>query len=152
MDTTDRDSRESIREEHAAIRNTLATIEKTVNEYPGPGAARSWLEEVQTGLDRLQGMLLHHFKYEERSGMFDEIRETWPAAANQCRTLLGDHDRLLRRLEEIRRDLAARRETGGSAGGLGELVTAWIRDLADHEGRENELLFDSIEGGPPAQD
>jgi hypothetical protein len=152
MGTTDPDAHESIRSEHGSIRKTLGQIERTVADYPGPGAEPAWLGGIRERLDELHTLLRDHFRYEERSGMFDDIRDHLPATSDECRSLLGDHDRLLRRLEEIRGDAARRSETGASAGGLGERVLEWIRDLSDHENRENELLLDAIEGGPQAQD
>ena len=150
-DPTDRPY-DRVLEEHADLRADLARTEEIVSGYPPKDREMAWLEEVLADLDRLQASLAAHFNHEESCGMFESIEEEFPAASRKCRDLIAEHDRMLGDLEVMRRNGRGMLERGESPRGFNDRVLEVIQALRDHEERENDLLYLSIDGGPQAQD
>jgi hypothetical protein len=139
-------------EEHADLRGVLARTGEIVSGYPPKDRELPWLEEVLDDLERLRTTLAAHFEHEESSGMFESIEEEFPAASRECRDLLAEHDVILADLEKIREDGRGMLERQESPRGFNDRVLELIQVLRDHEARENDLLYLSIDGGPQAQD
>lgn len=129
--------------EHRALHALLADIEKEAGEAGGGGAAA---ETLSSRLDRLRERLAAHFDDEEKSGLFEQIRELAPEQAHECAKLCDQHIGLLSQLDGLRG--AEARATDNWTQG----VRALLARLAEHESRENELLTRVLDGSVEAQD
>jgi hypothetical protein len=99
-------------------------------------------------LDDLRERLAAHFDGEERSGLFEQIRELAPEQAHECAKLCDEHLSLLKRVDHLR---AAETEVRQSPEWLAG-VRVLLSELSRHEAAENELLTRVLDGGDQAQD
>jgi hypothetical protein len=129
--------------EHRALHALLAEIEKETGEAAGSAA-----DALVSHLDSLRDRLAAHFDGEERSGLFEQIRELAPEQAHECAKLCDEHLDLLRELDDLRSVEARARKAGTWRDGVRTLLAR----LADHESKENELLTRVLDGSMEAQD
>jgi hypothetical protein len=127
--------------EHRALHALLDEIEKA---SAGPDTATT----LAARLDVLRERLAAHFDGEERSGLFEQVRELAPEQAHECAKLCDEHLDLLRQVDELRAADRGTRSTADWAQG----VRGVLAHLGRHESRENELLTRVLDGSMEAQD
>ncbi|HXY40530.1 MAG TPA: hemerythrin domain-containing protein [Vicinamibacteria bacterium] len=132
--------------EHGTLRQLLSRV---VAAFGGPtslGAAGP--DVVSARLDTLRGPLAAHFDEEERAGLFEQIEEQAPEHSASCIRLRRQHQRLLQRLDLLRRATPLERR--------GPSWTREVRSLVDdiygHEACETDLLTRALDGGTAAGD
>ncbi|HEX9734305.1 MAG TPA: hypothetical protein VGG06_20225 [Thermoanaerobaculia bacterium] len=129
---TERDaaSIEQIADEHRALGESLARLEKTTD-----------LHLLMPRLEKLRSQLEHHFAGEEASGGLREtVRAKTPFLLAALDRIFEEHRRFLGDLDELTEKTRA-----CLAGPVAEILTsisALTRLLRDHEVREAELLSD----------
>ncbi len=143
---------EEVLEQHKHLRASLEAIEAAMKNSPVAASRPAWIAELHDRFAALRPLLDSHFADEEKTGLFERIEQSWPAAAAACRKLRDEHRTLVERLDAL---LAKAKDVSAGKAEFHPLVVdacALMRDLAFHEERENELIFQSLEGGPGAQD
>lgn len=90
--------------EHQELRNLTATL-KTFLDAPRPEigvpGAHAWATELAEQLLRLHDKVFRHFRYEESSGVLEDIVRETPQAAAAVDVLRRDHDRMLADLRAL---------------------------------------------------
>lgn len=126
--------REKILEEHRRIAELASSI----------ADARD-LDEMATGLQRLQSLLEPHFQREEElDGLHDSIRERAPHYVAAVKRLGEEHGALLAELRDLRARVG--QCAAGRIDAFGEIQQGFrtlVRDLREHEARENEVFLDT---------
>jgi hypothetical protein len=130
--------------EHRALRSLLDEIEEATARPTSPKARGRLVER----LDAVRERLAAHFDGEERSGLFEQIRELAPDRAQDCAKLCDEHLSLLKRVDDLRTVGPGVRDTPEWLAGVRVLLS----ELAHHESAENELLTRVLDGGDQAQD
>jgi hypothetical protein len=90
--------------EHQELRSLIASL-KTFLDAPRPeiGApgAHTWATDLAEQLLRLHDKVFRHFRYEESSGVLEDIVRETPQAAAAVDVLRRDHDRMLADLRAL---------------------------------------------------
>ncbi len=130
--------------EHGTLRQLLTRV---VAAFGGPTAlGAAGPDVVAARLDTLRGPLAAHFDEEERAGLFEQIEERAPEHASTCTRLRRQHQRLLQRLDLLRR--ASPVERRGPA--WTREVRTLVDDIYGHEACETDLLTRALDGGAAA--
>ncbi|HVO12016.1 MAG TPA: hemerythrin domain-containing protein [Vicinamibacteria bacterium] len=132
--------------EHDSLHQLLRRV---VAAFGGPTSLGAGGPDVVAArLDALRGPLAAHFDEEERAGLFEEIEERAPEHASTCTSLRRAHQRLLQRLDTLRRASPLERR--------GPAWTREVRSLVDeiyrHEASETDLLTRALDDGTAAAD
>lgn len=103
-------------------------------------------------LGRLRETLEHteaHFRFEEHNGYMEVLRKREPHLTRIIDALAHEHRELSDALSVLIAEVEARPalESAGAA-----KVRAWMRQLRDHERRENELVQDTLNRDMAAED
>ena len=130
--------------EHRALHALLEEIEEASGAAGGVAAT----ETLTARLDTLRERLAAHFDGEEKSGLFEQIKELAPEQAHECAKLCDEHLSLLQRVDDLR---TAGPEVQATAAWT-EGVRTMLSELAHHEAVENELLTRVLDGAMEAQD
>lgn len=130
---------ETVLEEHRQLRLLISDL-RTFLENPRPTAgkpgAHSWASELAARLVKLHDGLFRHFRYEEESGMAEEIVLRHPRVSAEMDRLMADHPEILGELRSITAELLDYSE--GRAPEDPALRTR-IRSVLDHlESHERE--------------
>jgi hypothetical protein len=120
--------------EHMTLRQLLAQVITAFGGATALGATGP--DVVAARLDTLRGPLHAHFDEEERAGVFERLEQRAPEQASACAALRREHDRLLQRLDSLRRATPVERRSHNWTRG----VRAFIDEMRAHEQREAELL------------
>lgn len=138
-------SYEQILEEHQEIHRMTDELREYLDR-PRPDVtdeaeAHLWAEGLSRRLVELHDKLSHHFREEETSGLFKELRRTFPRAASQTREIEGQHRTLMRELRAILPEALRFAEAREGAGpGLRRRTVGLLDQLNEHEAAENELI------------
>jgi len=138
--------------EHADLRRVLHRIESMLANPPDPAGRLPWLKDLCDRLREYKPRLDAHFAAEEDGGLFDEIEDHSPGAAEAARKFCAEHPELIGRLEDLIE--AASRKAADDAGFQSLLAQArdLVHTLESHEERENDLLYRVLDGGDAALD
>jgi len=121
------DAARVIRQEHEEIKELLRRIAETKD-----------MESLLPQLEALRRLLAVHFEHEEApSGLASAADE--PRLAAQAERIFEEHGLFLSTMDDLVRQIRA------SLDGHRDVlrgVTALVRQLHDHEGRENALMLD----------
>jgi uncharacterized protein (UPF0335 family) len=121
---------QQIHDEHEELKTLLKGLE-----------AAEDLESLLPGLGKLRQLLEEHFEHEESPGVFDRVvREKQTHLLPRVEELVEEHREFLADLD----DILARGRAGKDPAGVRERFLRLSRRLHDHEGRENELMFDTF--------
>jgi hypothetical protein len=132
--------------EHVTLRQLLGRV---IAAFGGPTALGAGGPDVVAArLDALRGPLAAHFDEEERAGLFEQIEERAPEHASACTVLRRQHQRLVQRLDALRR--ATPLERRGPA--WTREVRSLVEEIAGHEAVETDLLTRALDGGTAAGD
>ena len=92
---------DSVLEQHQHLREVVADIENfldTPRPDTGVKGAHSWAVELSQRLLSLHDELFRHFRFEEDTELIEETLASHPEAANQFRSVLGEHPAILAEL------------------------------------------------------
>ena len=140
------DWREKILDDHRALDQAVAAIRRSIErprpEIGQPGA-HAWASELSQGLVDLHDQLCRHFRYEEQSGMMEDLMASHPRASGQVDTLVEEHVAMLAESRGVIAALLSYSEDQAELGiGLRRRMTAMLDRLEEHERRENSLVMD----------
>ena len=121
---------------HERIRGNLDVLDKSDD-----------VNEIRIVVDDLQDLLKEHFRDEEKpGGLFDELESLRPAFDSQVEFLRGEHEEILRSLEDLQRQFKEADEVSQ----VGELeqrhdhilvsATAFLQLIRHHERIESRLV------------
>jgi iron-sulfur cluster repair protein YtfE (RIC family) len=143
---------ESVLAQHKELHELLDKIEAALAARPPVADSGPWLMDLSSCLETLRPQLEAHFAHEEAGGLFEEIEEAMPESASLCARLSGEHGALVAKVESLCAE-------SGQAPADDEAVEALVgrcglllKELANHEALEDDLLFRALEGGIAAQD
>lgn len=97
-------------------------------------------DELRDGLEATQAHIAEHFRLEEENGHLESVRQRDPRLGRSIDQLAEDHRQLTRGLDTLvgQARAAVQADEALCAG-----VRAWVRDLRQHEQRENALVQDA---------
>lgn len=138
--------REKIIDEHRLLEQSVERIRQALEpprpEIGQPGA-HAWASELSRQLVELHDQLCRHFRYEEQSGMMEELKERHPRATGDIDDLLAEHAALLSKSRRVINSLLSYSEDDVVRGaGLRRRMTGLLDRLDQHERRENSLIMD----------
>ena len=138
--------REKILDDHRAldqaVRAVRSALEKRRPEI-GQRGAHAWASELSRQLVDLHDQLCRHFRYEEQSGMMEDLTESHPRTSTQVGALLDEHTAILAESRACIDALLSYSEDDAARGaGLRRWMMAMLYRLDEHERRENSLIVD----------
>lgn len=105
------------------------------------GQAHLWAEGLSRRLVELHDKLSAHFREEETSGLFKELKTAFPRSTHQARELEGEHRTMLRELRAILPETLRFAEARPDSGpGLRRRTLGLLDRLNEHETAENDLI------------
>ena len=139
---------ETVLEQHRHLRSVVADLEEFLFA-PRPEArekgSHTWAVELSQHLLFLHDELFRHFRFEEETGVREEVLVYHPEAAGKLNEILSEHPDILGQLRQIVSDVLSYSE-GVSPQDV--RIRRRIKDLLDklrhHEEEENHL-FQRIE-------
>ena len=140
------DWRERILDDHRALSQAVAAIRRSIDR-PRPGVgqpgAHTWASQLSQELVDFHDQLCRHFRYEEQSGIMEELMASHPRASGQVDTLVEEHAAMLAESRGVIAALLAYSEDRAELGiGLRRRMTAMLDRFEEHERRENSLIMD----------
>lgn len=139
---------ESVLEQHRHLRSVVADLEEFLFD-PRPDAgekgSHTWAVALSQRLLSLHDELFRHFRFEEETGVIEEILENHPEVTGKLQEILGQHPEMLSQLRRIVSDVLSYSE-GVSPGDpqIRRRLTELLDVLRHHEEEENHL-FQRIE-------
>ena len=143
-DTTTSPWMQRVLDEHRQLRLLISEIREFLGQ-PRPAigekGTHTWGSEFARKLVTLHDGLFRHFRYEERSGMAEDITMSHPRRANEVERLMAEHREILGEVKELMTDAL-----DYSEGHLLDDPTLRTRlnqlldRLAEHERAENDLV------------
>lgn len=131
-------------EEHMELRELLRELQEFL-ESPRPElgvkGAHTWAAELSKKLTHLHDKLFRHFRTEEESGVFEDIKEQHPWAESKVEEMVAQHPLIL---EELR--LLVHSTLNYSQGReprdprLRKRLETLMRLLSHHEEQETDLI------------
>jgi hypothetical protein len=135
---------ETVLEQHRHLRTVVADLKEflfTPRPETGEKGSHSWAVALSQRLLSLHDELFRHFRFEEETGVMEEILENHPEAARKLKEVLGEHPELLRQLRQIVADVLSYSE---GVSPEDPQIRRRITDLLDvfghHEEEENHLF------------
>jgi hypothetical protein len=130
--------------EHQELRKLTAAL-RTFLDVPRPEigtpGAHTWANELAEQLLKLHDTVFRHFRYEESSGVLDDILRETPQAAAAVEVLRRDHDRML---SDLRALLGAAMVYSEAKTPEDPRLRRWtlsiLSHLEEHEREETHLL------------
>jgi hypothetical protein len=104
---------------------------------------------VAACLDGLQVHLREHFRFEEKDGYMEAVRQRQPHRDREIAQLLEEHRQLAQSLDALRLDM---RVADGLSDSLRESVRAWVERVRHHEAHENRLVQEAFNLDISAED
>ena len=122
-----------------AHRLQMAVTEATSKGWPEPAA-----KDIVDHLQQLENCLANHFAREEEGGFLEEATAGAPRFGHEVERLLEEHKELLADVRMLvamgRKHCASATQTATAWDSFGTKLTATIKQLLNHETRENSLL------------
>jgi len=130
--------------EHRELRKLTVTLRAFLDaprpELGMPGA-HTWANDLAEHLLKLHDTVFRHFRYEESSGVLEDILREMPQASAAVDTLRRDHDRML---SDLRALLGAAMVYGEAKSPEDPRLRRWtlsiLSHLEEHEREETHLL------------
>ena len=135
---------EKVLEEHQELRILLSATDDFLEE-PRPSVGKTgshrWSAHLSQLLLDLHDKLFRHFRHEEGSGMFDQLRRQNPRAAGRIDKILKDHPKILAELRELMSSsLAYSQGVSPPDPRLRRRLKDLLEQLAQHEEQETDLI------------
>jgi ElaB/YqjD/DUF883 family membrane-anchored ribosome-binding protein len=144
MEKTETFVAEALRRVHVRLLDRLQELDDAAS-----ASSREAMEELRTRLEATLEHIAEHFLFEERNGYMDAVREREPRLERTIQHLADEHGHLTRGLDSLIAE-------AGAAPTLDEAfrakVRAWIRQVRQHEARENEVVQDAFGSDIAAED
>ncbi len=137
MTQTDTNLAEGLLRAHRALENEMERLQKQVTI-----TTHEELTSLGASLEKVHTHLLNHFRFEEQDGYMTEVAQRAPQKDRTIQALLDEHQTMAQKLEELRK------ETGQAITYLDSLcskIQDWIKQVNDHEQRENALVLDAFQ-------
>lgn len=138
--------RDKILDEHRALDQAVTGLRQALTRPRpeiGQAGAHSWASALSRQLVDLHDQLCRHFRYEEQSGMMEELRQCHPRATTQVDVLAEEHVTMLAESRRVIAALLHYSEDDAARGvGLRRRLAAMLDGLEEHERRENALIMD----------
>jgi hypothetical protein len=133
---------EALSQAHHALQEDLQDLEQAaaLEEVPARMAAR---------LEALRQHLTEHFRFEEKDGYLDAVRQREPNRQRETDQLLEEHRLLAQSLDTL---LGEARGAGPLRDTFGENVRAWVERVRQHEAHENRLVQEVFNRDTSAED
>jgi hemerythrin len=128
---------EALARAHQALLRDLLRLEATARAAEGGtlAEARAWLVAVRAHL-------ADHFRFEEEDGYLDAARKREPRLERAVEQFAEEHRGLMRGLDAL---LVAAAGATVLKDGLREGIRQWVKEVRQHEARENDLVQDAFE-------
>lgn len=121
---------ENLGRAHAALSKGLQKLEELAID---PATA---LQDVQVELATLQKHIAEHFRFEEQNGYMNAVQKSEPQRERTIEKLREEHRELSRSLNELVSDA----DPAKNIVFLRARIQSWIKQVRDHEERENDLV------------
>lgn len=95
---------EAVLEEHRQLRLMITELREFLRQprpVAGEKGAHTWATELARWLVKLHDGLYRHFRYEEQSGMAEDITLRHPRTANEVDRLMDEHPQMLAEIREL---------------------------------------------------
>ncbi len=123
-----RDAFDKIADEHQALEEYLGRLDRTSDP-----------KVLLPRLEKLRGLLEHHFEGEEEAeGIRDDVAKTAPYLLGGLERVFAEHEELLQEVDALH--AKAREVLEGPVAELRSAVSLLARRLRDHEVRETEFM------------
>lgn len=89
---------ETVLEEHRQLRQMIAELREFLRQprpVAGEPGAHTWASDLAQWLVKLHDGLFRHFRYEEQSGMAEDITIRHPRTSSEVDRLMGEHPQML---------------------------------------------------------
>jgi hypothetical protein len=131
-------------DEHRHLREVIAEL-KSFLEAPRPEigvkGAHTWSSELSQRLVKLHDELFRHFRFEENSGMVEDLSIAHPRFADRIDKVVAEHPQMLKAVRAIMTDALCYSE--GECPEDPELrrrILAVLEQLHEHERQETDLI------------
>jgi hypothetical protein len=121
---------------HAALLKDLRALEAA-----GRSDGKNDVNTLRARLNKTRAHVVDHFRFEEDSGYMETVRMREPRLERAVEQLAADHRALLESLDAL---IEKFRTAPSLDSTLGAKVTAWIKDIQQHEARENRLVQEAF--------
>lgn len=127
---------ETLARAHAALLEDLKKLEEAVSP-----ASKKTVGEINARLAATRAHIVEHFRFEERNGYMDIVRNREPRLEHAIEQLGGEHRQLLQSLDAV---IEKTKTASKLDDALREEVARWLHGVRDHEMRENDLVQDAF--------
>jgi hemerythrin-like domain-containing protein len=124
---------EALERAHAALLEDLFKLEEVALSASGDG-----LVVLRARLDATNTHILQHFAFEEENGYLDAVRKREPRLERAIQQLAEEHRQLRQSIEAL---VGEARAATSLDPVLREGVRRWIKNIRQHEARENDLVL-----------
>jgi len=136
--------RNQVLDEHRHLREMLADLEEFLEQARpevGKTGFHTWAAQLSRKLVRLHDELFRHFRFEEQSGMVEEVSVSHPRASGKIQAVVDEHPKMLAELRDLMSATLAYSEgRPESETRLRQRVHKLIDTLARHERAETDLI------------
>jgi cobalamin biosynthesis Mg chelatase CobN len=131
-------------DEHRHLREVIAEL-KSFLEAPRPEigvkGAHTWSSELSQRLVKLHDELFRHFRFEENSGMVEDLSIAHPRFADRIDKVVSEHPQMLKAVRTIMTDALSYSEGEKPEDPqLRRRILAVLDQLAEHERQETDLI------------
>ena len=132
-------------EEHRELRKKVKGLREYICEprpAVGEEGAHSWAANLASQLVNLHDELVRHFRFEDESGMVEDVAEKHPRALVQAEALAGEHPQMLKELRRLMAEALDYSEGNPPEDcPLRRGVCSLLNQLEEHEREENDLII-----------
>jgi hypothetical protein len=132
METSEKEFAEALHQAHTGLLRDLQQLEEAVRPGSGEGPT-----ELSTRLGKVRMHLTEHFRFEEQDGYMAPVLKEEPRFGPAVQELLDEHRKLEQTLDAILQELRAAPSLQDV---WREKVRAWLKQVRQHESRENNLV------------
>jgi hypothetical protein len=123
---------ETLQQEHVDLLGDLQQLEEAAR--PGSGETPAGLS---ARLGKTQAHVVDHYRFEEQDGYMAPVLKAEPRFGPVVQELLEEHRQIAQALDALIREA---RTAQSLTDGLGERVRDWVKQVRQHESRENHLV------------
>jgi len=132
-------------EEHRELRKKVKGLREYICE-PRPAigevGAHSWAADLASQLVNLHDELVRHFRFEDQSGMVEDVAMQHPRALGRAEDLVDEHPQMLKELRRLMAEALDYSEGHPPEDcPLRRSVCALLNQLEEHERDENDLIM-----------
>ncbi len=135
---------EALGQAHAALLEDLRRLENAARSTSPASMA-----EVRQRLEATRRHIGEHFRFEEQNGYMDAVRQREPRLEREIQQLAEEHRRLEHSLDALRE---ASQTVSSPDAAFRQEIQHWIKQVRQHESRENDLVMDAFNMDISAED